>query len=94
MKSLSANQSASTILVILLKLLNRKKTHKKSYLRANISFTVKSKQKKATGTNQTEGSFQNLERLYKERARTADNFLKTAPLDWRRLTQANSRYPN
>ena len=33
-------------------------------------------------------------KLHKERARTADNFLKTAPLDWRRLTQANSRYPN
>ena len=52
---LSANQRACTILLILLKLLNRKKRHKKSYLRANISFTVKSKQKKATGTNQTEG---------------------------------------
>ena len=53
---LTANQSACTILLILSKLLNRKKRHKKSHLRANISFTVKSKQKNATGTMyQTEG---------------------------------------
>ena len=43
---LTANHSACTILLILSKLLNWKKRHKKSHLRANISFTVKRKQKK------------------------------------------------